>query len=286
MRESQGGVTRAQDAGGISMWLRLFVHLDTWCVHVCAHKGGGMRPIQHEYISALGCSAERPTKLHTYISSGFRSRHVSSLMQVDSFTSKPIYSEMTLTQPHSLLQNQWIAKHVIFFPFNINMLWSSLDVCVFVYRISIFFTFCRPRSIYWMSLFESLFPSSKSPQHVVHWIKETSIHFHYNIHGYLNKSAFWSPGEDYECSTDLSGDVEFRCAFIAFVKMGFFSSQKLENLFSPNKKMTAQELTSVTTSRGEFNLITNNSSLMDIWLDVRWSSVRVWAWVCVCVSSL
>lgn len=44
--------------------------------------------------------------------------------------------------------------------------------------------------------------------------------------------------------------------------------------------MAAEELTSVTTSRAEFNLITNNSSLMGIWLDVRWSSLLVN--VCLC----
>ena len=74
----------------------------------------------------------------------------------------------------------------------------------------------------------------------------------------------------------------FRSQFIAFVKLGgFFSSQKLENLFSPNKKMTAKELTSVTTSRAEFNLITNNSSPMDILLDAIWSSQAVCVGVCV-----
>lgn len=39
---------------------------------------------------------------------------------------------------------------------------------------------------------------------------------------------------------------EFKCEFIALVKLGvnffFPPSQKLENLFSPNKKMTAEEL--------------------------------------------
>lgn len=39
--------------------------------------------------------------------------------------------------------------------------------------------------------------------------------------------------------------------------------------------MTAEELTSVTTFRAEFNLITHNSSLMDICLDVRCECVFV-----------
>lgn len=46
--------------------------------------------------------------------------------------------------------------------------------------------------------------------------------------------------------------------------------------------MTTQQLTSMTTSRAEFNLNTNNSSLMDIGLDVRWSSVCVSMSVCLC----
>lgn len=66
--------------------------------------------------------------------------------------------------------------------------------------MSIFFI-----GIYCMLIFEILFPSlKKSSQDVVHWIRETSIYFHYNIHGCLNKSAFRSPGEDYLNPTDAS----------------------------------------------------------------------------------
>lgn len=52
---------------------------------------------------------------------------------------------------------------------------------------------------------------------------------------------------------------------------GGYQAKKLDNLFSPNKKMEAEELTSVTTSSAEFNLTTYNSTLNDIWIDVRWS---------------
>lgn len=53
--------------------------------------------------------------------------------------------------------------------------------------------------------------------------------------------------------------------------VGGYQAKKLDNRFSPNKKMEAEEFTSVTTSSAEFNLITDNSSLTDIWIDVKWS---------------
>lgn len=66
MRKCQGGVTRAQDAGGMSMGLCLLVHLDTMQASVCVRarvctRVWDVANTVEEYISALGCSAEEPT---------------------------------------------------------------------------------------------------------------------------------------------------------------------------------------------------------------------------------
>lgn len=106
MRESQAGMTRAQDAGRISMWLCLFIHFDSVCVCVC----------ECIRTPALCCSAEHPTKphTHTHISSEFRSCHIfswsnSTVSLLNLFTVKRRSHRESLTAPEPMNN-----KHVNF----------------------------------------------------------------------------------------------------------------------------------------------------------------------------
>lgn len=109
-----------------------------------------------------------------------------------------------------------------------------------------------------MSQFESLSGSSKSFQHLVQ--RNIQI-FHYNIHGYSNKSTFGSQEIIIKPSHTSQAADQLKSDYIAFVKG--FNTREIQ-------KTSCVEVTSVTTSRSEVNLRTNISSLMDtcwMWAD-------------------